>query len=232
MSDEGASHPAPPAPPALFHESYAAIYSRLPPSQQREAVKRLTLCKFPLEPSEVSTENPRVLVCLQALLLTYERKKARATVGSKTRRKAEAEAKAEAKALSTVVDDEPALALALALAEAEAEEPLPPSSEVVKQAAKKHRMGAAKSPPGVVASEIAKLEACRIECAPSDDLPPPQEPAARRPTTVPVAAPTVPVAAPTMPPPQEPPTRRPTTVPGAAKKAAPASRGNSLVGHR
>ena len=71
-----------------FHQSYAGLLAGLPPSQLREAHKRLTKCKHPLTAEEISSEDPRILACLERLVASYGRKKGRSAVSSKARRDA------------------------------------------------------------------------------------------------------------------------------------------------
>ena len=69
-----------------FHEAYADLVAGLPPSQIREAHKRLTTCKQPLTAEELTTEHPRVQACLEKIAAAYTRKKARSATSSKLRR--------------------------------------------------------------------------------------------------------------------------------------------------
>ena len=71
-----------------FHPTYAGLLAGLPPSQLREAHKRLTKCKHPLTAEEISSEDPRILACLERLVASYGRKKGRSAVSSKARRDA------------------------------------------------------------------------------------------------------------------------------------------------
>ena len=69
-----------------FHPTYAGLLAGLPPSQLREAHKRLTKCKHPV--GDISSEDPRILACLERLVASYGRKKGRSAVSSKARRDA------------------------------------------------------------------------------------------------------------------------------------------------
>ena len=71
-----------------FHEAYAGLISGLPPSQLREAYKRLSTAKVPLTDEEICSEHPRVLATLERLASAYIRKKARSAIASKARREA------------------------------------------------------------------------------------------------------------------------------------------------
>ena len=71
-----------------FHDTYAELTAGLPPSQLREALKRLSKCKTPLTDEEIAGEHPRVQACLERIAAAYARKKARSAVASKARRDA------------------------------------------------------------------------------------------------------------------------------------------------
>ena len=71
-----------------FHPTYAGLLAGLPPSQLREAHKRLGRCKNPLTAEEIGSEHPRVQACLERLAASYGRKKGRSAVASKARRDA------------------------------------------------------------------------------------------------------------------------------------------------
>ena len=77
-----------------FHETYAELTAGLPPSQLREAHKRLSRCKQPLTDEEIAGEHPRVQACLERIAAAYARKKVRSAVASKARRDAAREATA------------------------------------------------------------------------------------------------------------------------------------------
>ena len=59
--------------PIQFHESYADLIRGLPPSQLREAHRRLSKCKTPLTDEEIASEHPRVLACLERIAAAYSR---------------------------------------------------------------------------------------------------------------------------------------------------------------
>ena len=71
-----------------FHEAYAGLIAGLPPSQLREAYKRLSTAKVPLTDEEICSEHPRVLATLERLASAYIRKKQRSAIASKARREA------------------------------------------------------------------------------------------------------------------------------------------------
>ena len=72
--------------PPAFHEAYAGLVAGLPPSQLREAHKRLMRCKQPLTAEEIVGEHPRIQACLEKISAAYTRKKGRSAVASKSRR--------------------------------------------------------------------------------------------------------------------------------------------------
>ena len=75
--------------PLKFHATYADLVAGLPPSQLKEARKRLMACKQqPLTAEEVVGEHPKVLACLEKIAAAYKRKKTRSSVASKCRRDA------------------------------------------------------------------------------------------------------------------------------------------------
>jgi hypothetical protein len=78
-----------------FHEAYAGLVAGLPPSQLREAYKRLSTAKLPLKDEEIASEHPRVAACLERLSAAYGRKKQRSTIASKARRDAARDAARE-----------------------------------------------------------------------------------------------------------------------------------------
>jgi hypothetical protein len=71
-----------------FHEAYDDLVAGLPPSQLREAYKRLSTAKVPLTDEEICSEHPRVLATLERLASAYIRKKQRSAIASKARREA------------------------------------------------------------------------------------------------------------------------------------------------
>ena len=71
-----------------FHETYSGLVAGLPPSQLREAHKRLSKCKQPLTDEEIVSQHPRVQACLEKISAAYSRKKTRSAVSSKARRDA------------------------------------------------------------------------------------------------------------------------------------------------
>ena len=71
-----------------FHETYGSLVAGLPPSQLREAHKRLSKCKQPLTDEEIVSQHPRVQACLEKISAAYSRKKTRSDVSSKARRDA------------------------------------------------------------------------------------------------------------------------------------------------
>jgi hypothetical protein len=71
-----------------FHPTYADVVRGLPPSQLREAYKRLSTAKKPLTDEEIVSEHPRVAACLEKISQAYGRKKTRSAVASKARRDA------------------------------------------------------------------------------------------------------------------------------------------------
>jgi hypothetical protein len=73
---------------ATFHPTYADVVRGLPPSQLREAYKRLSTAKSPLTDAEILSEHPRVAACLEKISQAYGRKKTRSAVASKARRDA------------------------------------------------------------------------------------------------------------------------------------------------
>ena len=91
------------ADPWPFALAYKERFGQLPPSQQREAIKRLTMrARAPLAPEKLGEESADVEACLEGLFKAYSSKKARARVASATKRanqrvkKAESVSEAEA----------------------------------------------------------------------------------------------------------------------------------------
>ena len=71
----------------LFAAGYSEKYNSLPPSQQREAMKRLTTRRRnPLTPEQCREPNPDVEAVLEAVYNAYSNKKLRSKAGSATRR--------------------------------------------------------------------------------------------------------------------------------------------------
>ena len=70
-----------------FAECYKEAFGGLPPSQQREAFKRLsTRRRNPLSPEQCAEPSPEVLACLEAVNAAYLNKKARSKAASATKR--------------------------------------------------------------------------------------------------------------------------------------------------
>ena len=100
-----------------FHEAYAELAAGLPPSQLREAHKRLTRCKQPLTDEEVAGEHPRVQACLERIAAAYARNQERSRASSQKRRDAtrnpgqpseSADAQAQLPEIEAIaLDDEP-----------------------------------------------------------------------------------------------------------------------------
>ena len=123
-----------------FHSDYKEQYGGLPPSQQREAVKRLTgRRRNPLTEAQCAELSSEVEGCLSAVKAAYLNKKARSKAASATKRmihkshpepaEPEAEPEAEVEAVSDAV-------AALSVAEIVAEEPAPePQPPAVKRSA-------------------------------------------------------------------------------------------------
>ena len=71
----------------LFAAEYAEKYDNLPPSQQREALKRLTTRRRnPLSAEQCREPNPDIAAVLEAVFNAYNSKKLRSKAGSATRR--------------------------------------------------------------------------------------------------------------------------------------------------
>ena len=91
MSDEQQQEQPQPWP---FAPSYEASYSGLPPSQLREAMKRLAeRRRNPLPPEKLTQEDPEVEGVLAAVKKAYLAKKERAKVASATKRASQKEVK-------------------------------------------------------------------------------------------------------------------------------------------
>ena len=70
-----------------FAECYKEAFGGLPPSQQREAVKRLTSRRRnPLTAEQCAEPSPEVLACLEAVQKAYLSKKLRSRASSATKR--------------------------------------------------------------------------------------------------------------------------------------------------
>ena len=73
----------------LFAAEYAEKYGNLPPSQQREALKRLTARRRnPLSAEQCREPNPDIAAVLEAVYNAYNNKKLRSKASSATRRAA------------------------------------------------------------------------------------------------------------------------------------------------
>ena len=93
------------APPAEwpFAAAYKDRYGALPGSQQREAIKRLTMrARSPLSSEKLTEESPEVEACLSALFTAYSSKKERARVASAAKRATERETKKAAVAAAGI----------------------------------------------------------------------------------------------------------------------------------
>ena len=94
MSDtETQQQVAAPAPEIWpFAAAYKDRFGALPGSQQREAIKRLTMrARNPLTAEMLTQESPDVEACLTALFTAYSSKKERARVASAAKRATERE---------------------------------------------------------------------------------------------------------------------------------------------
>jgi hypothetical protein len=79
-----------------FAPSYESSYSALPPSQLREAMKRLTERKrSPLSASALTQEDPEIEGVLSGVKRAYLAKKERAKVASATKRASQRETKSD-----------------------------------------------------------------------------------------------------------------------------------------
>ena len=123
-----------------FAPSYEASYSGLPPSQLREAMKRLAeRRRNPLPVEKLSEENPEIETVLSAVRKAYLAKKDRAKLASAAKRASQKEVAPVEAAPVEVVEDLTASVVDLSLEPAEvvacAEEPEPepePTPEPVK----------------------------------------------------------------------------------------------------
>ena len=126
-----------------FHESFAPLLLGLPPSQLREAYKRLSTAKQPLSDEEIASEHPRVQECLAKISAAYQRKKSRSAVASKARREATRSVK-EPKPVEA--QEEPveamleACSIECVVSEAEHEEPEPIPQEITASAVEDHTL--------------------------------------------------------------------------------------------
>ena len=112
-----------------FAECYKEAFGGLPPSQQREAVKRLTSRRRnPLTAEQCAEPSPEILACLEAVQKAYLSKKLRSSASSATKRliqkshpePAEVEPEPEPEALADAI-----AAVSLEPATIVAEEPAP-----------------------------------------------------------------------------------------------------------
>ena len=118
-----------------FAPSYEANYSHLPPSQLREAIKRLSSrARNPLPAEKLAEEDPQIEGVLAAVKKAYLAKKERAKVASSVKRAQQKEAKpddvptpveAVEDLTATVVDLSLEPAEVVACAEEPEEEPTP-----------------------------------------------------------------------------------------------------------
>ena len=120
-----------------FAECYKEAFGGLPPSQQREAVKRLTgRRRNPLTPEQCAEPSPEVLACLEAVRAAYLSKKQRSKQASATKREAarvRPENVAEPAPVEALADGVAAISLAPAEIVAEAEPAAPPAPAPVPQ---------------------------------------------------------------------------------------------------
>ncbi len=87
---------------------YKEKFGQLPPSQQKEAIKRLTMrARSPLAPEKLGEVSPDVEACLTGLFAAYSSKKARARVASATKRANERAKKAVEPVPATQVEAVP-----------------------------------------------------------------------------------------------------------------------------
>ena len=110
--------PAVPPPEWPFAPSYRERFGALPGSQQREAIKRLTMrARNPLSSEKLTEESPDVEACLSALFTAYTSKKERARLASASKRASEREAKKVAAAAGIPEPEPPVTAAAVVEAE-------------------------------------------------------------------------------------------------------------------
>ena len=118
-----------------FAPEYREKFGGLPPSQQREALKRLTTRRRnPLTESQCAEPSPEVLACLEAVQKAYLSKKQRSKQASATKREAarvRPDNVVEPEAVEAVADAVAAISLAptevVAEISAEAEPAAPPA---------------------------------------------------------------------------------------------------------
>ena len=123
-----------------FHSDYKEQYGCLPPSQQREAVKRLTgRRRNPLTEAQCAELSSEVEACLSAVKAAYLNKKARSKAASATKRMIQkAHPEPEAAEVEPEVDAvaDAVATLSVEAAEIVAEEPAPePQPPAVKRSA-------------------------------------------------------------------------------------------------
>jgi len=140
--------------PLKFHATYADLVAGLPPSQLKEARKRLMACKQqPLTAEEVVGEHPKVLACLEKIAAAYKRKKTRSSVASKCRRDAVREKLAGCCSERTETADVTAAKAATACC--------------LSVATQQGNSGTA-TEEGGTESLVSSLSACTVECTPED----------------------------------------------------------------
>jgi hypothetical protein len=172
-----------------FAAAYKDRFGALPGSQQREAIKRLTLrARSPLTVEKLTQESPDVEACLTALFAAYSSKKERARVASAAKRATDRETKKAAAAVApepgpataaALVEVEPAANLALAQSMADLS--LEPASVCCEEVP---RANAVKAVVPVQAASVAETV----------QLPPVSQPIPAVPAPKPVAQKTAPVA--------------------------------------
>ena len=158
-----------------FAECYKEAFGGLPPSQQREAVKRLTgRRRNPLTPEQCREPSEDILAALSAVNAAYLNKKARSKNASAAKREAarvRPENVAEPAPVEALADDVAAISLAPAEIVAEAEPAAPPAPAPVPQKSAPIPIpkkvvpapAAAKSPaPQAAAPEPAKKKAAGL----------------------------------------------------------------------
>ena len=120
-----------------FAECYKEAFGGLPPSQQREAVKRLTSRRRnPLTPEQCREPSTDVEACLEAVRAAYMSKKLRSRAASSQKREAarvRPENVAEPAPVEALADGVAAISLAPAEIVAEAEPAAPPAPAPVPQ---------------------------------------------------------------------------------------------------
>ena len=124
-----------------FAECYKEAFGGLPPSQQREAVKRLTgRRRNPLTPEQCAEPSPEVLACLEAVNAAYMSKKLRSRAASSQKREAarvRPDNVTEPEAVEAVADTVAAISLTPAeiVAEPAASQPVPAPAPVPQKSA-------------------------------------------------------------------------------------------------